>query len=89
MMLTPLAAAVTATATTSAEFDESPSSSAAATPRRGVVLASAGARGTHGDGSIVFNLNAEQTESLSERGEREKAKVKKNSTIFFVFLQSL
>ena len=47
-MLTPPPAAVTV-----ARNDEFASSfSSAATPSRGVVLASAGAKGTHGDGSI-------------------------------------
>lgn len=74
-MLTPPPAAVTATTN-----DELASSFCnAATPSKGVVLASAGARGTHGDGSIDSEQrrreNEESPQSLfSERVEREKVK---------------
>ena len=81
-MLTPPPAAVTATTN-----DELASSFCnAATPIKGVVLASAGARGTHGDGSIDSEQrrreNEESPQSLfSERVEREKVK---KTRLFFI-----
>ena len=82
-MLTPPPAAVTATTN-----DELASSFCnAATPSKGVVLASAGARGTHGDGSIDSEQrrseNEESPQSLfSERVERER-KWKKTRLFFY------
>ena len=82
-MLTPPPAAVTATTN-----DELASSFCnAATPSKGVVLASAGARDTHGDGSIDSEQrrseNEESPQSLfSERVERER-KWKKTRLFFY------
>ena len=81
-MLTPPPAAVTATTN-----DELASSFCnAATPSKGVVLASAGARDTYGDGSIDSEQrrseNEESPQSLfSERVERER-KWKKTRLFF-------
>jgi len=82
-MLTPPPAAVTATTN-----DELASSFCnAATPSKGVVLASAGARDTHGDGSIDSEQrrseNEESPQSLfSERVERERKW--KKTRLFFI-----
>ena len=83
-MLTPPPAAVTATTN---EFESAFGN--AATPSNGVVLASAGAKGTHGDGSIEIQNNRKSFRKRREpavpleRKEKSAKSAKKLAFFFF------